>query len=80
MVKWQPFASMPEQFTGIIDILNDLYKTKKPIVSVDMKEQIGRIFIHSIQTHEEKSISYFCEGIIQDMYINVLHIEPIHLD
>jgi hypothetical protein len=28
MVKWQPFASMPEQFAGIIDILNDLNKTK----------------------------------------------------
>jgi hypothetical protein len=45
-----------------------------------MKEQIGRIFIHSIQTHEEKSISYYCDGIIQDMYINVLHVEPMHLD
>ncbi len=42
----------------VIDLLNDLNKTKTPIVSEDIKEQIGRIFIHSIQTHEEKSISY----------------------
>ncbi|MEB8771800.1 YolD-like family protein, partial [Bacillus cereus] len=40
MVKWQPFASMPEQFAGIREILNDLNKVPKPIVSEDMKEQI----------------------------------------
>ncbi|UDV85424.1 YolD-like family protein [Bacillus cereus] len=77
MVKWQPFASMPEQFAGIREIMADLNKVSKPIVSEDMKEQIERNLIHSMQTHEEILISYYRDGLIHDMYINVLHIEPM---
>jgi hypothetical protein len=77
MIKWQPFASMPEQFAGIKEILNDLNKTPKPIVTADMQEQIERSLIHSMQSKEEISISFYRDGMIQDMYINVLHIEPM---
>ncbi|MED1012117.1 YolD-like family protein [Bacillus mycoides] len=77
MVKWAPFASMPEQYEGIRDVLSDLNKMPKPVVSEDMKEQIERSLIHSMQTHEEISISFYRDGMIQDMYINVLHIEPM---
>ncbi|HDR7602400.1 TPA: YolD-like family protein [Bacillus mycoides] len=77
MVKWTPFASMPEQYEGIRDILSDLNKTPKPIVSEDMKEQIERSLIHSMQSKEEISISFYRDGMIQDMYINVSHIEPM---
>lgn len=58
-------------------MINDLNKISKPIVSEDMKEQIERSLIHSMQSKEEISISYYRDGMIQDMYINVLHIEPM---
>ena len=77
MVKWMPFASMPEQYERIRGILEDLNKVPKPIVTEDMKEQIERSLIHSMQSKEEISISFFRDGMIQDMYINVLHIEPM---
>ncbi|PED96061.1 YolD-like family protein [Bacillus toyonensis] len=77
MVKWTPFASMPEQFAGIREILDDLNKVPKPIVSEDMQEQIELSLIHSMQTHEEILISYYRDGLIHDMYINVQHIEPM---
>lgn len=77
MVKWLPFASMPEQHETIRGMINDLNKVSKPIVSEDMKEQIERSLIHSMQSKEEISISYYRDGIVQDMYINVLHIEPM---
>ncbi|EJV82060.1 YolD-like family protein [Bacillus cereus] len=77
MVKWQPFASLPEQFIGISEMINDLNKVPKPIVSEDMWEQIERGLIHSMQTHEEILISYYRDGLIHDMYINVQHIEPM---
>ncbi|MBJ8039058.1 YolD-like family protein [Bacillus cereus group sp. N17] len=77
MVKWQPFASLPEQFIGINEMLNDLNKLPKPIVSEDMWEQIERGLIQSMQTHEEILISYYRDGLIHDMYINVQHIEPM---
>ncbi|MED1093999.1 YolD-like family protein [Bacillus paramycoides] len=77
MVKWRPFASLPEQFEGIREILNDLNKIPKPIVSEDMKEQLQHGIIQSLQNKEEILISYYRDGMLHDMYINVLHIEPM---
>ncbi|PEW21352.1 3-oxoacyl-ACP synthase [Bacillus cereus] len=59
------------------EMLNDLNKVAKSIVSVDMQEQIERSLIHSMQSKEEISISYYRDGIIHDMYISVSHIEPL---
>ncbi|VXC69840.1 YolD-like family protein [Bacillus mycoides] len=77
MVKWQPFASMPEQFAGIREILNDLNTIPKPIVSEDMKEQLQHGLVQSMQNKEEILISYYRDGMVHDMYINVTHIEPM---
>ncbi|MCP1284052.1 YolD-like family protein [Bacillus sp. S0635] len=70
-------ASMPEQFVGIREILNDLNNVPKPIVSEDMQEQLQLGLVQSLQTKEEILISYYRDGMVQDMYINVLHIEPM---
>ncbi|MGE8057351.1 YolD-like family protein [Bacillus mycoides] len=77
MVKWQPFASMPEQFAGIREILNDLNTIPKPIVSEDMKEQLQHGLVQSMQNKEEILISYYRDRMVHDMYINVTHIEPM---
>ena len=61
----------------INEMLNDLNKVPKPIVSDDMREQIERGLIHSVQNKEKILISYYRDGIVHDMYINVLHIEPM---
>ncbi|MGX5528548.1 YolD-like family protein [Bacillus toyonensis] len=57
------------------EILNDLNKVPKPIVTEDMKEQLQIRLVQSLQNKEEIHISYYRDGIVQDMYINVLHIE-----
>ncbi|PFU00026.1 YolD-like family protein [Bacillus thuringiensis] len=77
MVKWQPFASMPEQYEVIREIISDLNKVPKPIVTEDMKEQLQIGLRQSLQNKEEIHISYYRDGMVQDMYINVLHIEPM---
>ncbi|HHY2677494.1 TPA: YolD-like family protein [Bacillus toyonensis] len=70
---WQTYDSNHR----IRDILNDLNKMPRPIVSEDMQEQIERSLIHAMQSKEEILISYYRDGMIQDMYINVQHIEPM---
>ncbi|PGA32086.1 YolD-like family protein [Bacillus wiedmannii] len=77
MVKWQPFVSMPEQYEVIREMISDLNKVPKPIVSEDMKEQLQIGLVQSLQNKEEILISYYRDGMIHEMYINVLHIEPM---
>ncbi|EJR49122.1 hypothetical protein IIO_06606 [Bacillus cereus VD115] len=75
MVKWIPFASLPEQYEGIREIIENLNKVPKPILTEDTKERIERALINSIQYDQEILISYYREGIINNMYINVSHID-----
>ncbi|UTG85130.1 YolD-like family protein [Bacillus paranthracis] len=77
MVKWQPFASIPEQHEEIRGILSDLSKVPKPLVTEDMQEQLQIGLVQSLQNKQEILISYYRDGMVQDMYINVLHIEPM---
>lgn len=70
-------ANMPEQYEGIRDMLNDWNKVPKPIVTEDMKEKLQIWLVQSLQNKEEILISYYRDGMVHDMYINVLHIEPM---
>lgn len=58
-------------------MLNDLNKVPKPIVTEDMQEQLQIGIVHSLQNKEEILISYYRDGLIHDMYINVLYIDPM---
>lgn len=75
MVKWQPFASLPEQFEGIREILNDLNKVSKPFITQDTKERIERKLVRSLHKEEEILISYYRDGSIHDEYITVVNID-----
>ncbi|WP_265176591.1 YolD-like family protein [Bacillus mycoides] len=66
-----------EQYERIKEMLNDLNKVPKPIVTEDMKEQLQIWLVQSLQNKEEILISYYRDGMVHDMYINVLHIEPM---
>lgn len=41
-----------------------------------MQEQLQIGLVQSLQTKEGILISYYRDGMVHDMYINVLHIEP----
>ncbi|PGZ17605.1 3-oxoacyl-ACP synthase [Bacillus cereus] len=75
MVKWQAFKSLPEQYEGIREIMEDLNKVQKPILTEDAKERIEQVLIKSMQYDEEVLISYYRKGMICNMYINVSHID-----
>ncbi|MDM5433466.1 YolD-like family protein [Bacillus hominis] len=70
-------ANMPEQYEGIREMLNDWNKVPRPIVTEDMKEKLQIWLVQSIQNKEEILISYYRNRIVHDMYINVLHIDPM---
>ena len=38
MVKWQPFASMPEQFTCIKEMIQEQTTVPRPILTQDEKK------------------------------------------
>ncbi|WP_426952796.1 YolD-like family protein [Bacillus mycoides] len=75
MVKWNPFASMPEQYEGIHRMFEEQYKVPKPYLTQDTKERIERALMQSLHEEKEILISYHRDGFIHDEYITVKDID-----
>ncbi|HEK9100168.1 YolD-like family protein [Bacillus pfraonensis] len=77
MVKWQPFASMPEQFAGIRRIIRENAKVSRPIVTQDSQERIENRLLMSLLTEEEILITYYEDGYVLTSYMTVVDIDPL---
>ena len=78
MVKWQPFASMPEQFTGIKEMIQEQTKVPRPILTQDAKERIENKLLISYLGEEEVLLTYYKNGYLYKNYITVAEINPLN--
>lgn len=62
MVKWQQFASMPEQFVGIRSIIKENARVPRPIATQDVQERMEIRLLTSLLTEEEILITYYEDG------------------
>ncbi|MGH0613176.1 YolD-like family protein [Bacillus cereus] len=76
MVKWQPFASMPEQFAGIREIIREKNKVTRPILTDEEKELIENMLLCSLLSEEEILITYYEDGYLLSNYMTVVDIDP----
>ncbi|SDE69111.1 YolD-like protein [Bacillus wiedmannii] len=76
MVKWTPFAAMPEQFAGIREIIKEKNKVTRPILTDDEKELIENMLLCSLISEEEILITYYEDGYLLSSYMTVVDIDP----
>lgn len=76
MVKWTPFAAMPEQFAGIHEIIKEKNKVTRPILTDDEKELIENMLLCSLLSEEEILIIYYEDGYLLSSYMTVVDIDP----
>ncbi|HDR8487538.1 TPA: YolD-like family protein [Bacillus cereus] len=76
MVKFTPFASMPEQFAGIREIIKEKNKVTRPILTDDEKELIENMLLCSLLSEEEILITYYEDGYLLSSYMTVVDIDP----
>ncbi|AZJ24173.1 YolD-like family protein (plasmid) [Bacillus wiedmannii bv. thuringiensis] len=76
MVKWSPFAAMPEQFAGIREIIKEKNKVTRPILTDDEKELIENMLLCSLLSEEEILITYYEDGYFLSSYMTVVDIDP----
>ncbi|QDQ03753.1 YolD-like family protein [Bacillus sp. BD59S] len=75
MVKWSPFAAMPEQFAGIREIIKEKNKVTRPILTAEEKELIENMLLCSLLAEEEILITYYEDGYILSSYMTVIGID-----
>ncbi|OPD54708.1 3-oxoacyl-ACP synthase [Bacillus anthracis] len=78
MVKWQPFASMPEQFVCIKDMIQEQTKIPRPILTQDAKGRIENKLLISYLGEEEILLTYYKNGYLYKNYITVADINPLN--
>ncbi|MES5893555.1 MULTISPECIES: YolD-like family protein [Bacillus cereus group] len=78
MVKWQQFASMPEQFACIKEMIQEQTKVSRPILTQDAKERIESKLLCSFLGEEEVLLTYYKDGYLYKNYITAVDINPLH--
>ncbi|HDR6259385.1 TPA: YolD-like family protein [Bacillus cereus] len=76
MIKWSPFAAMPEQFAGIREIIKEKNKVTRPILTDEEKELIENMLLCSLLSEEEILITYYEDGYLLSSYMTVVDIDP----
>ncbi|RFB53153.1 YolD-like family protein [Bacillus thuringiensis] len=75
MVKFTPYAVMPEQFAGIREIIKEKNKVTRPILTVEEKELIENMLLCSLLSEEEILITYYEDGYLLSSYMTVVGID-----
>ncbi|PGR97555.1 YolD-like family protein [Bacillus thuringiensis] len=78
MVKWTPFAAMPEQLAGIREIIKDKTKVERPTLTQDEQELIENMLLCSLLSEEEILITYYEDGFLLTSYMTVIDIDPLN--
>ncbi|EZI13013.1 YolD-like protein [Staphylococcus epidermidis VCU050] len=63
-IKWQAFATLPQQFEILEQIIKDQNKIEKPLLTHDSLDNLDQIFQIKIQNDELCTISYWEDGNI----------------
>ncbi|MCM3194826.1 YolD-like family protein [Priestia megaterium] len=59
MKKWRPFATMPEQYTGLQEVIN---KQAEVLLTEEQMEQMNFTLIEALHTNKQVYLTYYKRG------------------
>lgn len=62
MIKWAPFATMPEQFENVRKMQEDQVKISRPELSDDRLEEIDRTLKNALALKRQVRLEYYYDG------------------
>lgn len=75
MVKWQPFASLPEHANYIRKVIYEMNKIERPVLSEDQLNELNEKLYRYSQTKEPVSMTYYHDGYIYEVEGVIVKIE-----
>jgi YolD-like protein len=72
IIKWQPFASIPQQFAGVRNIIEDQRKVPQPILDEGEQERLNYLLQESVEVGNEVTLVFWSNGYLHNIigYIN----------
>lgn len=78
MIKWAPFATMPQQYETINQFINDQTKVNKPILSSDALDDLNYVLAEKIFYHPDATIKYWENGYYKMMHCEIHTFDSEH--
>ena len=62
MKKWRPFATMPEQYLGLQEVVNKQLEVPQPLLTEEQMEQMNFTLIEALHTNKQVYLTYYKKG------------------
>lgn len=79
MIKWAPFATLPEQFETIQNYIIDQNKIDRPILSDDQLNDLNIQLHQSLHNNRPVQLEYYQEGWFKALSLTIKHIDMINM-
>ncbi|SFK89933.1 YolD-like family protein [Salinicoccus halodurans] len=75
MIKWAPFATMPEQFETVDRLIDDQTKITRPELSDDRLEEMDRVLTKAHADKRRIKVEYYYDGRRFHITLNIVKID-----
>ena len=75
MIKWAPFATMPEQFENVRKLQEDQVKIERPELSDDRLDEIDRTLKKALALKRQVRIEYYYDGHRFSVVLKIISVD-----
>ncbi|HHC5857751.1 TPA: YolD-like family protein [Staphylococcus aureus] len=80
MIKWAPFATLPEQFETIQQYIIDQNKIKRPVLSDDQLAELNIRLHEALQYAQPVEVKFYNNGFVDSVRLTIYRIDAINYE
>ncbi|HCX0664742.1 YolD-like family protein [Staphylococcus aureus] len=80
MIKWAPFATLPEQFETIQQYIIDQNKITRPILSDDQLAELNIRLHEALQYAQPVEVKFYNNGFVDSVRLTIYRIDAINYE
>ncbi|HCD4783554.1 YolD-like family protein [Staphylococcus aureus] len=80
MIKWTPFATLPEQFETIQQYIIDQNKITRPVLSDDQLAELNIRLHEALQYAQPVEVKFYNNGFVDSVRLTIYRIDAINYE
>ncbi|HDI6731440.1 TPA: YolD-like family protein [Staphylococcus aureus] len=80
MIKWAPFATLPEQFETIQQYIIDQNKITRPVLSDDQLAELNIRLHEALQYAQPVEVKFYKNGFVDSVRLTIYRIDAINYE
>ncbi|MCS5162000.1 YolD-like family protein [Staphylococcus aureus] len=80
MIKWAPFATLPEQFETIQQYIIDQNKITRPVLSDDQLAELNIRLHEALQYAQPVEVKFYNNGFVDSARLTIYRIDAINYE